>query len=69
MTEHQQGYADNYAGVPRTLSLSSGWLAGWDEAQQHRLKDEREIRKATHELQSQHLALSPEQMGHSRYGE
>ncbi len=52
MNEYQQGYADNYAGVPRSVSVSREWLVGWDDAQRERLQDDREIRKATHELHS-----------------
>ena len=59
MTEYQRGYTDNYAGVPRHPNKSQEWLAGWDSAQTERLKDEREIRKATTELQSQSGSVPP----------
>jgi hypothetical protein len=60
MNEYQRGYADNYAGVARCGGVSREWLAGWDEAQSHRLQDEREIRKATFDLQNQWVELAPD---------
>jgi hypothetical protein len=60
MNEYQRGYADNYAGVARCGGASREWLAGWDEAQSHRLQDEREIRKATFDLQNQWVGIASE---------
>ncbi len=69
MTQYQRGSADNYAGVPRSANVSDEWLAGWDGAQSHRLQDDREIRKATHDLQNQCVAIESGNLTGCRYAE